>query len=332
MERLERGHPDADQLDQLVGQGRGTLGAVAGVGRGHDLHADLVGVPRHLADPGQHVPTACVEHRVVVVAAGDREVPDDGDGRHDKRPLLGHQRERLGAHVGPVLDTAHAGFDRGSRAAVSVGVGGHRDPCRTRLCHDRAQFGLRVELLARVGVGQPRPLGGVRLHEVDAAGDDRRSHRADRVFPANFLAVHVPQLGMVLKEGLGGGRADVVADGQELGRFEVSGGLEFTHPDIDVVGRAHAAHRRDAGVERASGVSDRGNVDVGVQEAGGEVAAHEVDGGGAGWGFGVEALDDPRDPPVLDHDCRGLRDRAIVHVHDSRVCEDEVLGGGRGGQ
>ncbi len=67
-----------------------------------------------------------------------------------------------------MLDAPDAGAHGGPRSVVTVGVCRHGDAGDRGRLDDRAKLGLRVELLARIGVGEAGPLGRVGLDEVHA--------------------------------------------------------------------------------------------------------------------------------------------------------------------
>lgn len=146
-----------------------SCGAVAGVGAGGDSDAHPPGLGDDRAQAREHGAAADGKLRVVVVAAGLRQVHHGSNGRHETGSLGFQQGECLFAEAGAVLD----GSDPGALGGHDLD---HVHPAIDEGAHQAANGGGAGDAgyqIAQLGQVQKKLLGWPRANVV-AGGDHTR--------------------------------------------------------------------------------------------------------------------------------------------------------------
>ena len=252
-QRVARGHAEADERLQLDRhQPVHAVGAAREADAGGQVTRERL--PGHPPSPAHLVH----DHRTLTVSLLDAgRVHEDRERADEPHAALDHQRDVLVAGQEPVLDRAHAFFDREAQPGPAVGVRGSVRAGTVRL------FDGRPNLLARVGARRRHRPG-----RADAAGDEDLHvvRAAPEVFPrAPPHFVHAVVAGERPAVAVVGGEP---TPGDQQARPGDHPGLDgVAHLDIEEVLLAHDPHRRGprgeirseirSGGERA-GARDRG--------------------------------------------------------------------------
>ena len=225
-------------------------------------------------------------------------------------------RERLVREVGPVLDA----LARPRAPPPSPPPRRGRGPARARPWPPPRppppELGLRVDLLARVGVRGARPFGGEDLDPVDALCEVGPDHLADLVRGVD-AGHELEERGMAHEGLVRHARPHVVARGDHVGPGQGALPDELAEAHVEVVRDAGAARGRHSRLEGLARRGEIGEVGVGVDEARAARSgrAHSSCATPAGAAARAERLDlavtqDEGDPGA---------DLAVPQVHHVRV-------------
>jgi hypothetical protein len=251
---------------------------------------------------------APLQHRSV----GDRV----GD---EKRAVLGDQPDRFVVEHRGVLDRAHAGPDRALDALGAVSV--RRDVASALAggVDGGAQLLLAVLRRARIGAGGHDAAGGQHLDPVGAVLDVLPHLGADRFGAVGDrrVAVDVDVGRQVVAVAVAAGRRQRFHRHQQARTRDAPRSDRIAQGNVREVAAAEVAHRREAGLERLTGVGDpfdggprrrlrqlaiggalfaADEVDVDVDEAGEQGETAEV------------VIDRLAGAPVVDRDDLAARD------------------------
>jgi hypothetical protein len=194
-------------------------------------------------------------------------------------PRAPHEAQRGVGEERAVLDAAHPGGDGRVRALVAVRVRHHRDATRGGFLDDGAELGLGVDLLARVGVGEPGAFGAARLDPIHAPVEVH-AHQGAQLRRRAHAGGERAETG-VGEDGLVQVRRHEHAGGEHVRRHHVAGAGEVTHRHVLERRYAGAAHGGHAGEERAARVGERGEMRVRIDQPRHHPPAADVDHRGA---------------------------------------------------
>ena len=194
-------------------------------------------------------------------------------------------------------------------------------PRRGGFADDRGQVGLRVDLLARIGVGRAGALGRQHLDPIHRMSEVHSNESPKRVWRGKAGLEQVAQVGRVEVRLDGRLRPHVVPGGLDVGPGQRAALDQLAQADILEMRDAGTSHGGDAALQGRAHGRQSGDVDVRVDQARQEIATAEVDAAQV-CGRSRQRRSHRRDAPVAhDHD-RPAPDLTGADVDDRGVHQE----------